>query len=280
MDPTILGTNAGDFDEEYCVYGQGPRKYTVIRYRNLKRLERIIHAHSTVCTAVEAGLEGKLFFQTLDTDLPQRVRDRYNEMAEEFVTEVDGQVVTAKNAGVKRLRLLQITGGFLTDGTQLHHAKLDTTKEWLSLLHEQGEHVVVYARFTAEVIALEKLCRSLKFSTYRVDSSTRRERATYISEFQKAKSPAAIVAQVQALSQAVELTNAAEVVYYGLPDGWVDFFQAMNRVRGPNQHRPVRVTAICARNTLDRNVFYSLQMKEDIHATLMRNPHRFLFNVI
>jgi len=158
----------------------------------------------------------------------------------------------------------------------LHRAKIETMRQYLQLLYEQQESVVVYARFTPEVTALTALCQSLKFSTFRVDSSTRSQRAQYIAQFQAHKKPAAIVAQVQALSRAVELTSAAEVVFYGLPDGWVDFFQALNRVRGPNQKRPVRITAICCRDTVDRSVLYGLRMKEDIHRLLLKDPQRFL----
>ena len=276
MDPSLLGTNASHFDDRYCVYGQGPRKYTVIRYRNLKQLTSIIDAHSSSCTAEQAHLSGKISWQILPAQLPAPIRKHYDEMAENFVTEIGDQLITAANVGVKRLRLLQITGGFTTDGTLLHRAKIETMRQYLQLLYEQQESVVVYARFTPEVTALTALCQSLKFSTYRVDSSTRSQRAQYIAQFQAHKKPAAIVAQVQALSRAVELTSAAEVVFYGLPDGWVDFFQALNRVRGPNQRRPVRITAICCRDTVDRSVLYGLRMKEDIHRLLLKDPQRFL----
>jgi hypothetical protein len=280
MDDRILGTSASDFDDLYCVYGVGPRKYTVIYYRNLSHLQKKIEAHSIACTAEEAGLAGKIAWQVLPCTLPPRVKEKYDELAETYVTEVDGQLVTAANPGVKRLRLLQITSGFLTDGTQIHRTKLAVAQGWLQLLRDQGEQVVIYCRFTAEVDAVAGLARKCGYLTSVVDGRTKqRDRTNAIAEFQRGPAggrPKALVFQYQSGSRAIELTAAAEVLYTSLPDGWVDFWQTLNRVRGPNQKRPVRITAICASGTVDRSVLYGLRAKEDIHRLLLRDPKRFL----
>ena len=279
MDDSLLGTNASLFDEKHCVYGQGPRKYTIIRYRNISKLQSIIDAHSTSCTAEAAGLAGKISFQILRFDLPPRIRKAYDDLAENFVTEVDGELVTAANVGVKRLRLLQITSGFLTSGRRLHRGKIDTAGAYLELLAQQKENVVVYARFTAEVDAVAEAARKSKFDVRVVDGRTsHRDRAEALRWFGVGRSakPRAIVFQYQAGSRAIELTAAAEVVFLSLPDGWVDFWQCLNRVRGPNQKRPVRITAICGRGTVDLSVLYGLRRKEDIHRLLMKDPRRFL----
>jgi hypothetical protein len=277
MDESLLGTSASDFDEEYCVYGQGARKYTIIKYRNLSRLQRTIHDNSTTCTAEQAGLEGKLWFEPLHVQLPQRVRSIYAEMAEEFAVELGGEVLTAKNQGVKRLRLLQITGGFTTSGKQIHRAKVEKLRDWLRMLHSQGECVVVGARFLPEVRACGLVTTELGFDTAVISGSTPHDdRSAAIRAFQKASQPSAMVFQVQAGSRSIELSRAAEVVFYSLPDGWVDFWQFLNRVRGPNQKRPVRVSALVARGSVDVSVLTSLRGKEDVHRTMMRDPRRYL----
>jgi SNF2 family DNA or RNA helicase len=279
MDPSILGTSSQSFDERYCVYGQGPRKYTVIRYRNLPALTQLIDSHSTSCTAEQAGLAGKISFNILNFDLPPKIRKAYDDFAENFVVDLDGTLVTAANVGVKRLRLLQITSGFLTDGRQLHRGKVERAGAWLQLLSNQGEDVVVYARFTAEVDAAAEAARKSGFEVRVIDGRTRRSSRPEILRWfgvgRKGK-PRALVMQYQAGSRAIELASAAEVLFLSLPDGWVEFWQCLNRVRGPNQHRPVRITAICGRNTVDRSVLYALRRKEDIHRMLMKDPGRFL----
>lgn len=286
MDEEVLGTNAGEFDQKYCVYGQGPRKYTVIRYRNLKRLKRIIQAHSSACSARQAGLEGKIFWQRLRVQLPPKVRATYEQMAEEFATEVSGQLLTAKNQGVKRLRLLQITGGFTTatnhsgGAQQIHREKVVALERYASVLLEQGESVLVYCRFRAEVDAARASLEGVGYSTSVLDGRTPRgHRAQIVAQFQKSRKPRALVAQVQAGQVSIELSNAAEVVFFSLPDGWVQFWQCLNRVRGPNQKRPVRITAIIAVGTVDLSVLSSLRRKEDVHGEMMRDPKRYLLGL-
>lgn len=278
MDPALLGTSAAAFDEKYCVYGQGPRKYVIIRYRNLARLKRILREHSTVCTAAEAGLEGKLLFQTLRVDLPEKVRVKYVEMVEEFVTEVGGELVTAKNQGVKRLRLLQITGGRTTSGGRIHDEKVKKLTAWLEHLHGQEQNVLVYARHTAEVDACYAAAQAVGFVCGILDGRTKgKSRSDLLRRFaRESRRPRCLCIQVQAGAVSIDLSWAAELVFYSLPDGWVSFWQSLNRVRGPNQKKPVRITAILARNTVDISALAALRNKEDMHRALMRSPSRFL----
>lgn len=286
MDETLLGTSASDFDEEHVVRGVGRRRWTIIRYRNVKKLKRVVRENSTTCTAKQAGLEGKLFWQVLPVQLPPKVRALYDEMAEELIVETKRGTVSAANQGVLRLRLLQITSGFVTSsldghGTEkLHDAKTRALRAYASNLFDQGESVVVYCRFTAEVDAAVEELRRVGYRVGVLDGRTpRRDRGKVVQGFQSGRTKA-LVAQYQAGSMAIELTAAAEVVFTSLPDGWVDFFQALNRVRGPNQDRPVRVSALVATGTVDRRVLYSLRRKQDWHTELMRDPKGFLHGVI
>jgi hypothetical protein len=278
MDDTLWGTNVGDWDEEHVVYGHGRRRFTITRYRQEAKLERVLRENSITISADEAGLANKVFTQRLSYTLPANATKMYLEMVDEFVAEWEEGVLTAKNAGVKRLRLLQILGGFTTDGKQIHGAAQSRLKEYVRLLLEQGESVVVYSRFTPEVQAATETLANAGFRSFRVDGSTAtRDRRSAIQALGKRpSSPVAISAQVQALSQSVELVGAAEVVYMGVPEGWVSYFQTSRRVMGPNQRRPVRLTFITCPGSVHQLQMHSLRRKEDWHSTLMRNPRRYL----
>jgi hypothetical protein len=278
MDDSLLGTNAGTFDDHYVERGTGRRKWVILRYRNLKRLRRIVQENSITCTARQAGLEGKLFWQVLPVTLPQKVRDQYDELAEEYIVQTDAGVLDAANQGVLRLRLLQLTSGFLTGGDQIHDAKTVALRAYAENLVHQGEDLVCYCRFTAEIDSARDILARAGYRATVLDGRTkRRDRAHLIHSFQSGRSgPRALVVQHQAGSLAIELTRAAEAIFTTLPDDWVAFWQCLNRLRGPNQSRPVRISALVARGTVDRRVLYSLIKKENWHGDLMRDPHRFL----
>jgi hypothetical protein len=277
MDDTILGTNASDFDEEYVVYGQGSRKYTIVKYNNVPQLEAIVRQHSLSLSAEAVGMAGVVTWQALKTDLPSKARDLYTRLATDLVVEVEDEEIEAVNAGVLRLRLRQITGGYTTKGTRLHTAKTTTLESYLKLLRGQQQHVLVYCNFSPEVAACADVCERVGYQTRVVEGATSKsDRAEAIQPPASSSPGKAVVFQIQAGSRAIDLSWAAELVFYSVPDGWVDYFQALNRVRGPNQKRPVRITHLVARATLDVADIGRLRRKEDAHATMMRNPKRYL----
>lgn len=282
LDDRIFGTSKSGFEEDYCVFGFGRRKYTIIRYRHKKELLDKIRARATICTTDEAGLAGKQFFNPIHIKLPAEVRHAYSKLAKEFLVEIQGKILDAPNAGVRRMRLLQLTGGFTTDGEKIHNAKLASAKDFLRDLREQGESVVVYARFLPEVRALHEVCETVGYSSESITGGVPRKRRTEaISIFQRGegKTPHALVFQADAGSLAIELTAAAEVVFYSLPDSWDTFYQCLERVRGPKQNRPVRYTFLIARGTVDMSVLAALRNKRDMHAELMRSPKSFLLGL-
>jgi hypothetical protein len=241
-----------------------------------------IRAHSIAVSAEEAGLAGQQFWNSIKVDLPNAVSKMYQKFSEDMIVTLEnGGEISAKNSGVRRLRLLQIAGGFLTDGTELHDQKIKATKEWLKVLLDQEEHAILYARSLPEVRALGEGAEMVGYRVGIIQGSTREvDRRRYIQMLRRGKKPTVLVFQIQTGKQAIDLSTAAEVVYYSTPDGWVDYWQSPNRVRGPNQKRPVRYTHILARGTVDVSAMAGLRNKEDAHATLMRNPRRYLQGLV
>jgi hypothetical protein len=280
LDERIMGTNQGDWKNEFVIT-HPTVTWKIIAYRRAQYLDKVVRRHSYAVSADEAGLANEEFSQKLSVYLPERVKRMYLELATEFLTEWEGGVIDAANAGVKRLRLLQLVGGYTTDGSEIHRAKVEVLKGYLTLLLEQGESVVVYARFRPEVKAAFDTAEHVGFRTFRVDGTVKRsDRSVAIASLSKIpKTPTAVCFQHQAGSRAIELVGAAETVYYSTPDGWVDYFQTRKRTQGPNQKRPVRYTHLIAPGTVDVSTIVGLQEKEEWHQMMMRNPKRYLFGL-
>jgi SNF2 family DNA or RNA helicase len=146
-------------------------------------------------------------------------------------------------------------------------------------LLEQGERVIVYARYLAEVHACAETLAGVGYPTTELYGKTkRRDFRDAIAAFQRPRETRALVFQVQTGSLAIELSAGAEVIIYSPPDGWENYYQCLQRVMGPNQKRPVRYTHILARHTLDAAVMAALAAKEDVHRTLLKDPRRFLYS--
>jgi hypothetical protein len=282
MDESIFGPSVAKFDHKHCIFGHGARRFSVVSYQNVPALLRKVRAHSITVSAEEAGLAGQQFWNSVKVDLPNAVSKMYQKFSEDMIVQLEGGgEISAKNSGVRRLRCLQIAGGFLTDGTFLHDAKVKATKEWLKVLLDQSESCIIYARFLPEVQALGDVAELVGYRVGVIQGSTPGlDRRRYIKALQRNTRPTALVFQVATGHQAIELSAAAEVVYYSVPDSWVHYWQSLNRVRGPNQSRPVRYTHILARGTVDVSAMAGLRNKEDAHQTMMRNPRRYLQGMI
>jgi hypothetical protein len=282
MDDSILGTAVADFDEDYVVYGKGKRKYKILRYRNESRLRRLRDDHSVSVSAEEAGLAGVTSWEKVPVILPPKAKRLYLEMANELITEMEsGTVIDAANPGVRRIRLLQILGGFTTEGELIHDARVRALKEYVHRLVQLEESLLIYARFVHEVDACYDAMKKLGVVAHRVYGATKQadRRLAFDALATRPSVPTVICFQYQAGSRAIDLSGAAETIYYSTPDGWVDYWQTVKRTQGPNQKRPVRYTHLYSPGTVEVGQIRNLQQKEDWHAEMMKNPKRYLFGL-
>jgi hypothetical protein len=280
LDDSIFGTAKSTFEDRHCIYGEGNRRYTVIGYRRIPELKRKVRAHSFAISEEKAfpDMPAQLW-QNVPVTLPQEARRIYEDMAEDMVAEIQaGQLIEAANAGARRVRLLQITGGFTTDGTQIHGAKGAMLEAILDDLRSKEERVVVYARFRPEIDYISAILEKVGLRGEQITGSTRRQDRRLIRREFNTGRLEVLAIQVAAGSEAIDLAaRCHEMVYYSLPDGWLYYWQGTRRVRGPKQKHATRYRHIIARNTLDRSVLATLQNRGDMHAELMRSPRAFLF---
>ena len=274
----VWGTSAADFDEAHAIKGVGRQKWTVVKWVGEKKLLKDIEKHSSTITAAQAGLAGKLYFEKITYKLPPKALKMYLEMVTEFITEWEGGFIDAKNAGVKRVRLLQILGGFTTEGEQIHRAGLEKLEAYAKLLLGQDESLVVYSRYTPEVAAVHEVLQRVGFEAYRVDGTvSKRDRREAIQSLAtRPAKPTAISFQHQAGSRAIELVGAAETFYYSLPDGFVTWQQTLARTGGTNQTRPRRATLLVCPGSVHPSIIRALARQEDWHQTVMKDPARAL----
>lgn len=297
LDPSLFGTNKADFEAEYCIYGQQPHnKYRIVRYRNLAKLKRIVRENSYIISKEEAlpWLPSQRW-RKVTVALPAKARQKYEDMAEELVTMIEGGgIIEAANAGTRRLRLRQITGGFTTSGQVIHRAKLEVARDLLDDWAAQRESVVIYASFIPEVLSLRDAADEVGYEAYsihgKVDvvdrTSARKRLQTYPSRVQdfkessrskSAPKPVALVFQVATGSLAITLTAATTVLFYSLPDNWEHYWQALQRVHRPGQTRGVVYHHLISPGTVDVSMLKALRGKANMHGELMGNTRAFVY---
>jgi SNF2 family DNA or RNA helicase len=283
MDSSIFGTAKEGFEDNFCVYGFGYNKYRVMRYKQKKILLSKIRHNAIIVPESAAELPPKRW-QKIPVRLPAETRRLYDELVRDSITYTEGGTeLLATNPGVLRLRCAQITGGFTTDGEEIHRAKITAAETVLDGLLESEEQVVVYARFLPEVAAVTKLCKRLGFNASSVVGRTPKSNRDKIRRVFQARqysdTPHALIFQVQTGSLAITLTNCAHVLFYSLPDGWEQYYQCTKRTHRQGQTRPVLYRHLICPGTVDITQLQTLRGRRDMHSELMRTPKDYLMGI-
>lgn len=204
------------------------------------------------------------------------VRDSYAELS-------DGEV-TVTNVLTRMLRLSQLTGGFVgsDEGTvteQVSNAKLEVLEDILDATQEEGNKLVVIARFVPELCAICKMLgmKSLRYSLIMGGVNNRDEQ---VAQFQNDPEVPVFVGQIATAGLGITLTAASTMVFYSLDYSMSNFEQTKARIHRAGQHNPCTYIYLTARDTVDEKVLKALRNKANLARTLVddyrmgQNPFR------
>lgn len=205
----------------------------------------------------------------------------YKDIEKESFTMLADSEISAVNVLTRLLRLSQITGGFVTDDTRVtscvSNAKLDALEDIIDSAVNDGQKIVVMARFNAEMDAIQKLLeqKNIGFSVIRGGIRNRDEQ---IAAFQKDPGVSVFLGQIAAAGLGITLTAASTMVFYSLDYSMANFEQAKARIHRSGQTRNCHYIYLVAKGTVDRKVIRALRSKTDLARMLIddwragRNP--------
>lgn len=195
----------------------------------------------------------------------------YDEMFKQLVTEYEGGIITASNAGVKVLKLLQISAGTVYDEDRLIRSvdckpKLKVVEE---ILHEvAGQKIIIFAEFKAAVEMVNQHFndKGIK-SAYVHGGINPRARPDIYSNFIKGDTRV-LVLQPNTSAHALTLTAASVIVWYTPITSGEKFIQANSRIIRPGQERTQLIIRLSC-SKAERHVYSCLDRKHDMARSLM-----------
>lgn len=274
---------SGSFKAEYGKWLAKNGYEQWIAPRNQKRLHKLVHAESFAVTRDECYDLPPVFpDQIVKVQLKESARI-YDEMAEQMIARIkSGEYTEATIKLVLNLRLSQITSGIskTVPSAQYPSGRLvrigreklrimeDLFEDWF----EQEEKLVVAARFRADIFGILKLAKT-KFKIdgqVIVGGMTREERTRGIDKFREKPGPALMVMNPQAGSLGIDLSTAATMIWYSLPNSYVDYTQARDRIAlaaKANRH-----LMLLGEGTYDELQYQTLQEDGDVVKAVMASP--------
>ncbi len=266
LDPRVFGTRVDAFKGRYCFLG-GFSGREIIGWQNLDELHEKMYS-----IAFRVGPEVLDLPPEVDesryVELEPSARRHYRELQKEFMTQLKGGIVSAKNAAVKALYLQRLAGGWLKheDKTyeQVSRAKVNLLTDTLEDL-PRDEPIVVFGRFHRELDGIHDLCRRLGRKTSELSG---REDST--ARWDRGRSSVLLV-QIQK-SEGVDFTRSRYAIYYSQGVSLGDYKQSRRRLSRPGQMAShTTFIHLIARHTVDEQIYRGFANNEEVIQWVQRD---------
>lgn len=276
LDPAVYGANFYAFKNRYCIMG-GYGQHQIVGYRNMDELVEKEHSVAYRVTKEEClDLPQQTFINRCVqfTDAEQAIYEQLRKSS--FLELETGENVTATTILTMYLRLMQLTGGFLTadESTrpkQVNTAKLDALADIVDdYVVDAGKKLVIFARFRAEIAAIENLLRLRKIQYGSIYGDVlMEERGKIVEDFQTNPDTKVFVAQIQTAGLGITLHAASTAVFYSYDYNYANYAQALARIHRIGQRLPVTYIHLVVDGSIDEKILAALENKEDMAKTVV-----------
>lgn len=276
LDPAVYGANFYAFKNRYCIMG-GYGQHQIVGYRNMDELVEKEHSVAYRVTKEEClDLPQQTFINRYVqfTDAEQAIYEQLRKSS--FLELETGENVTATTILTMYLRLMQLTGGFLTadESTrpkQVNTAKLDALADIVDdYVVDAGKKLVIFARFRAEIAAIENLLRLRKIQYGSIYGDVpMEERGKIVEDFQTIPDTKVFVAQIQTAGLGITLHAASTAVFYSYDYNYANYAQALARIHRIGQRLPVTYIHLVVDGSIDEKILAALENKEDMAKTVV-----------
>ena len=272
LEPSVFGTSYWRFRKRYAVLG-GYQNKQVVGFQNTEEFEEKLHSLMFRVTKEQAALDLPEF-QHIDVPvkLGEKGQKVYDSMARDFFAEVEQGVLSAGSAAVKVLRLQQITSGHMPvvdmESGDESRAIVDTSKRdaLADLLPDLPGPVVIFCRFIHDLDSIRQVCDDLRLSYGEI--SGRRKDLTAHAQMPEGIDVMGVI--IQAGGVGIDLTRAAEAIYYSLDFNLANYEQSLARLHRPGQTKHVTYRHLVAERTVDETIYLALRRRADAIDEILR----------
>lgn len=260
---TLRGYNA--FFEEFCIEDMYAKKFNpyaraIKKYKNTDKLLDIVQMYAFFAKTDN-------YFEGMPTRLVSKIvvpkHESYDKMTDPRPSNPHYRVLDgfiADLPAVLGMRARQLASGFMGNADEAvyyHTNKVDLLEEHLR--DNEGNYVIFY-NYTPE---LYMIMSAAEEAGYNIDVWNGMEKS--LDSYRKAKGEAGeknvLIANIDSGSAALNLQKYSRVVFYALPDLFMDYDQAIGRVERIGQKaKEVDVIVMYTKGTVEEKVWKSLQV--------------------
>jgi SNF2 family DNA or RNA helicase len=277
VEPEALGETWGEFEQEYL------KKTGFMGYKRKFRKEmadQFIEAIEPYALRIEKR-------EVLDLKEPETIpvhvmllgeQDKlYRQLDKESVARFNGHRIKADLEITKRIKLQQITGGFVIDDNEevirVGNAKVRRLK---NLLKRIKPPAVIFCRFLEEMDIIKEVLPAGSFAELRGsvrDTKKDKARSKIIQAFQAGKIDW-LICQQKTGGVGIDLYRASVCIFYSMSHSWIDYDQALSRLDRRGQTERVTIFLILAYDTIDDDKLEAVMSKSSLTSAILRRLKR------
>jgi superfamily II DNA/RNA helicase len=195
-----------------------------------------------------------------DKGIPYKKNEKYTSLLMKTRDYIDS--ATAEAVITQRLRMQQITGGFLTNDLgeviPIDDSKAQAIKDYIQ---DYPEPVVIFCKFLPEIELLQRILGKDRKVEVLSGKTKKKNRGKLIRKFQKGKIDV-LIAQIRAGSVGINLTRSCMTLFYSITDSYDDYVQARSRTdRNGQMNKPLFIH-VMVKNTVDEEILETVRIKQ------------------
>lgn len=263
LNEKIFGASWPEFCEKWCYStGFGGFKKKLKRERIQMFLDQAAKVTYTIEKSDALDLP-PVVHVPVHVEMTGNQRKLYDEMERDFLATIGDTTVVAPLVVTQMVRLQQMAGGYVTDGEGVDHtigrAKLDAMKD---LLMAHPKPVVIFARFTWEIMQLAEVIKSLgrapSILTGKVKTGNHQAFDVLICQI-------AVMAGLDGMQN-----HCSTAVFYSKTYSRIQYDQAIGRLdRNGQQSVSVLIYSIKCKDTIDDAIDDALHNKGNIASGVL-----------
>ena len=273
LNPAIFGNSFYSFRNRYFdMVGYG-NHVPVLKRGMEQELMRKIHSIAFRATKAECLDLPETTDIIRYVDLEPNAVKIYRDLVKDSFAELGRSEVTVTNILTRLLRLSQLTGGFLSGDDDarpqsVSTAKMDALADIIESSQDDGQKLVIIARFTSEIAAIKALLVKQGIN-YAAISGETKDRAGQVTAFQNDPDIMVFIGQIATAGMGITLTAASTMVFYSLDYSMSNFEQAKARIHRVGQKNECTYIYLTVKHTVDEKVLKSLRDKADLARVLI-----------
>lgn len=215
--------------------------------------------------------------QTIRVEL-SRSAEIYDDMATRMVSYIRQHTAEASIPLVKILRLAQITSGHVTtdkgEVIEVGREKLDATMPLVEQAIDNGERIILAARFRPDLDSLHSATRALSRSLplYQIRGGMKRDQVqAELIAARKVSGPLVYIVQPRAGSLGIDMSFCSRMIWFSLTNSFVDYTQMCDRIA---LSRTSTTFTYMTAGGIDDLLYETLQEDGQVARAVARNPER------